>query len=182
MPDVPVTRSHLTDEQRGLVDQSLEALERVLQAELGDHHALLNDLDSKRDAIRHADLGRISEITQREEQMLRRMTERANLRKQLGERVATLSKLDAAPFSVLVALAGEERGQRLTAIKSELEAAGREVRRRSTIVRSAAEALSLHMAGVLQTVTGALSRAGVYGRRGTMQLGQAAVSSIDVRS
>jgi hypothetical protein len=164
------------------IDQVLEAVERVLHAELADHHVLLADLEAKREAIRLANVARINEITRREEQILRRMAERAAQRKQLGERVAKLAKVEAAPMSVLIALANDARAMRLRELKGELETAGREIRRRSTIVRSAAEALSRHMAGVLQTVTGALSRAGVYGRRGTLQLGQASASSVDVRS
>jgi hypothetical protein len=177
-----VSRATLSPEALSAIDQVLEAVERVLRAELADHHVLLADLEGKREAIRLANVSRINEITRREEEILRRMAERAAQRKQLGERVAKVARLEAAPLSVLVALSREEHAGHLRDLKSELEAAGKEIRRRSAIVRSAAEALSRHMAGVLQTVTGALSRAGVYGRRGTLQLGQAGASSVDVRS
>jgi len=167
-----------------VVDQALEALERVLEAELADHHVLLADLDAKREAIRMANVHKINEITRREEAVLRRMAQRQVQRKQLGDRAAQVAQLPGgtATFSVLVALSKDDRAARLRSMKCDLEAAGKEIKRRSTVVRSAAEALSKHMAGVLQTVTGALSRAGVYGRRGTLQLGQAAASSLDIRS
>ena len=165
-----------------VVDQVLEALERVLCAELADQHLLLGDLERKREAIRAAKLQEINEMTRREEQILRRMAEREGQRKLLSERVMKAANLPAAPMSAMISLAAEDRGARLTELKADLEVAAREIRRRSTIVRSAAEALSKHMAGVLMTVTGALSRAGVYGRRGTLQLGSAGTSSVDVRS
>jgi hypothetical protein len=171
-----------TPEVRSAIDQALDALERVLTTELADHQVLLADLESKREAIRMADLPTINEISRREEEILRRMRERAAQRGQLGQRVAGLAKLEKAPLSVMVALAPDERASRLRDLKSDLETAANEIRRRSTIVRSAAESLSKHLAGVLQTVTGALSRAGVYGRRGTLQLGQATASSLDLRS
>lgn len=171
-----------TPEVRSAIDQALQALERVLTTELADHLVLLADLEAKREAIRMADLQTINEISRREEAILRRMKERHAQRSQLGQRIAGLAKVDKAPLSVMVALAPEDRAERLRELRDELEGAAKEIRRRSTIVRSAAEALSKHMAGVLQTVTGALSRAGVYGRRGTLQLGQATASNLDLRS
>ena len=182
MVEAMIQRERCAPEALRAIDQALEALERVLVAELADHHVLLSDLEAKREAIRMANVQKVNEVTRREQQILERMAQRQAQRKQLGARVAQLAQLPGAPFSVLVALAPDERAERLRSIKNELEAAGKEIKRRSTIVRSAAEALSKHMAGVLQTVTGALSRAGVYGRRGTLQLGQATASSVDLRS
>lgn len=182
MADQTLNRSQFAPEALRAIDQTLEALERVLHAELADHHVLLADLDAKREAIRIANVYRINEITRREEQVLQRMGQRAQQRKQLGERAAQAARIEAAPFSALLAMSQDDQAERLREMKRELESAGQEVKRRSTVVRSAAEALSRHMAGVLQTVTGALSRAGVYSRRGTLQLGQATASSVDVQS
>jgi len=177
------TRTQLAPAAIGAVDQALAMLERVLQSELADHHVLLGDLDRKREAIRLADLRQINDITRREETILARMRDREKARQQLGQRVAAAAGLGApAKLSTFITLAHDEQAARLHALRSELEAAAREIRSRSTIVRMAAEALSTHMAGVLQTVTGALSRAGVYGRRGTLQLGQAGASNVDLRS
>lgn len=180
--DQLVNREALAPEVRHAIDQALAALERVLTTELTDHHVLLADLETKRDAIRMANVQTINEISKREEVVIGRMRERAALRKQLGERVAGLAKLEKAPLSVLIAIAPNDVAGRLRELKEELETAAKEIRTRSAIVRLAAEALSRHMAGILQTVTGALSRAGVYGRRGTLQLGQAGSSNVDLRS
>jgi hypothetical protein len=57
-----------------------------------------------------------------------------------------------------------------------------EVRRASGVVRRAAESLSCHMAGILQVVYAAFSRAGVYSHRGRIDAGTQGRHAIDLKS
>jgi hypothetical protein len=70
----------------------------------------------------------------------------------------------------------------LAAYADQLRSLIAEVKRQSSIVRNAAEALSRHMSGIVQTVHSALSRARVYSHRGQINLGVQLESSLDLKS
>lgn len=160
-------------------------LEKTLRALLEGQKKLLACMERKREAIRRADIGTVTETCQQEHTLTQRMSELEKHRLWLvgalteqidpkAERPATLAAI-ADPLE-------EEPQQRLLAIGAELKDSVREVRRQSTVLRSAAEALARHMSGIAQTVHSALSRAGVYGRAGKVALGAQMEFSVDLKS
>ena len=56
------------------------------------------------------------------------------------------------------------------------------MRRESSIVAAAAQALARHMSGIMQSVNGALSRVGIYERRGRIAVGSQLDYCIDMKS
>jgi hypothetical protein len=163
----------------------IEALERILRAQLADHRRLLDCLDRKREAIRTAQIGRVSDIVEEERRVAVRIAEADRHRGELVRRIAQALMPAAQQPPALAELAHlveEPIRTRLLASAAELRDAAEEVRSRSSIIRAAAEALSRHMSGVMQSVQSALSRAGVYGRRGEMALGAQLEFSVDVKS
>jgi hypothetical protein len=102
----------------------------------------------------------------------------------VGRLTESLHPQAAAPLSLnqIAEAAGEPAGDRLTALAGQLRAAVQEVKRASTVVRTAADALARHMSGLMQTVHSALTRARVYGRRGRLDTGAQSRFAIDVTS
>jgi len=70
----------------------------------------------------------------------------------------------------------------MTTLAGALREATAKVRRESSIVTAAAEALSRHMTGIMQTVNSALSRVGVYERRGRIAVGAQMDFCVDLKS
>ena len=160
-------------------------LEKTLRALLEGQKKLLACMERKREAIRRADIGVVTETCVQEHTLIQRMSElekhRLRLVGALTERIDPGAERPAT-LGMIAEMLDEEPGQHLLAVGAELLDAVREVRRQSTVLRSAAEALSRHMSGIAQTVHSALSRAGVYGRAGKVALGAQMEFSVDLKS
>lgn len=166
-------------------DAPLDAIARILEAQIEHHRALRALIERKREAIRTADIDAITGLCQRENERAQRL---GDLEKQRLEVVGHLThrfRPDAAKPLTLREIADHAPGMRRTelrlladTLRAEIEA----VRRSSSVVRAAAEALSRHMSGVMQTVTGAISRVHVYERRGRLAAGAQTQNCVDVTS
>ena len=160
-------------------------LEKTLRALLEGQKKLLGCMERKREAIRRADLGLVTEICIQENTLTQRMSElekhRLWLVGALTEQIDPSAERPAT-LGMIAEMLEEEPCRRLLAIGAELRDAVREVRRQSTVLRSTAEALARHMSGIAQTVHSALSRAGVYGRAGKVALGAQLEFSVDLKS
>ena len=89
------------------------------------------------------------------------------------------------PESALTAIVErlpEAEGTRLAARAAELRELVHRSRREQSVVKAAGDALSRHMAGIVQSVSGALSGTGVYGRRGRLRDGVPVVAGLDLTS
>ncbi|UCD76189.1 MAG: flagellar export chaperone FlgN, partial [Phycisphaerales bacterium] len=146
---------------------------------------LLACMERKRQAIGRADIGAITEICTEENALAQRIGELEKHRLRLvGAMTEAIDPAAARPATLgqIVEVLEEESGRRLLAIGAELREAVGAVRKQSTILRSAADALARHMSGIAQTVHSALSRAGVYGRGGTVAMGAQLEFSVDLKS
>ena len=160
-------------------------LERILRAQHDDYKKLSNFIEHKKEAIRQAQIETIAQICEQENVIAQEMGELEKKRLTLvGEITATLRPDAMTPMTMLeiAASADEAQAARLIARRKELRASVKQVRRASSVVRTASEKLNQHMIGVLQTVRSALSGAGVYERKGQVALGAQLEFSVDVKS
>lgn len=162
-----------------------QMLERILSAQIEEHQRLRGCIDRKREAIRTADINAVSEICGEENAVIQRVAELERRRLELvGRMTQSLDAKASAPMTLsqLAVALGDGQGSRLAAYADQLRSLIADVKRQSSIVRNAAEALSRHMSGIVQTVHSALSRARVYSRRGQINLGVQLESSLDLKS
>jgi predicted signal transduction protein with EAL and GGDEF domain len=163
----------------------LAALEAALRGLIEAHDRLLALLERKREAIRSADLAALSAMAGDEQREIERIITLDAQRVEAIRALAAWLKRPAAPaptVSEIAAAAGEPAGPRLAALGAQLRDRLIEAHRASSVLRAAAEALSRHMTGLIQTVQSALSRARVYGQRGRIDPGAQVQFALDIRS
>ncbi|MHC4991077.1 MAG: flagellar protein FlgN [Planctomycetota bacterium] len=173
----------MTTKGRPTHDVSLDALEGLLREELDDHRSLLETLDRQREAIRVADASALGECAEKEQQILQLLRARERHRSRLVEQLRNeLGGEAPATISSLADHAEEPLRTRLLSVAAELREAVARARRESSIVRAAAEALTRHLGGLLQSMQAAVGSAGVYGRRGRIDTASPLACSVDLRS
>jgi hypothetical protein len=129
-------------------------LEAVLRALLEGHERLGQYLESKREAIRVADIDRISALCRQEHLVVQRL---ADLEKQ---RLTILGRLTEAV---------SPQASRVLTLREVASAAD-------------AESLHRHLTGILQAVQVVLSATTTYGARGRLDVGQPLDHCVDVKS
>jgi len=162
-----------------------EGLERLLRGQLEANQQLLACVQRKRQAIRTADIAAISAICADEHTIVQRLTEIEKHRLELVGRItAALQPKSDKPLTIsqIAHNLAEPNQTRVVALAAQLRDAMIDLKKQSSIVRSAAEALGRHMSGIVQTVHSALSRARVYGRRGRIDMGAQLQSVLDIKS
>jgi hypothetical protein len=166
-----------------VLDGLAAVLEAVLRDELARHEALRQCLERKRQAIRGADLQAIEAICRREQGLLERLTQFEDQRRQIIGRLSGLVRPGAPPLTLreLCPHLQEDRRRALEALGPGLAAAAAAVGRESSILRSAAEALSGHLSRLMNSVRSSVDRTRVYGRQGRLAEARLPVS-VDVRS
>lgn len=164
----------------------VEALEKMIQTQLEQHGQLLETIRSKREALRHADVKTIIELTDREKHLVEQVAEVDRHRTKLVQRLTLAIDRDAEkPLTIselAEALEGELVADRLLALAGQLREIVQTVRKESSVVRNAADALSRHLGGVMQQVHSALSRARVYSKSGHIAVGAQLQSSVDLKT
>jgi hypothetical protein len=166
-------------------EDEITALERILRRQLEDHERMLACLQRNREAVRRADMEAIRFVCQEQNSIAQQMAEVEKSRLTVVGRLTEILQPQAsAPLSVsqIAEAVGEPAGHRLTGLAGQLRVAVGEVRRTSSVVRTAADALARHMSGLMQTVQSALSRARVYSHRGRLATGAQSRFSIDLTS
>ena len=88
----------------------------------------------------------------------------------------------SSSVSAIAAVLPIAAADRLEVRAAELRELVERSRREQSLLKSAGEALARHMAGIVQSVTGALSGTGVYGRRGRLREGAPLAAGIDLTS
>ena len=172
----------MRDQQQ--LDAAVAALEETLRIQADGYQRLLLALERKREAIKNAHLDRVPEIADAEREILNRLEQ---LDQQREERVAALAdqlELPVGDISVsgICERLDEDIATRITGLAAILRERLERSRKESSVIRVAGEALARHMAGVVQSVTGALAGAGIYGSRGTISNGVALARGLDVSS
>jgi len=159
----------------------------ALLAALQDARSLYTELlalvRARREAVRVADLARFTKLADNESRILARLSELDRVRVAEARALATRMALppDATLADIAARLPEPTRAQ-VDLARSELKDALEVVRRESSVLRQAAERLSAHMAGILQSVHSALAHANVYSRGGRIAVGANVMSSLDIRS
>ncbi|MHC4910346.1 MAG: flagellar protein FlgN [Planctomycetota bacterium] len=167
------------------VARAFTALQKLLAAQLEVQQQLISALEEKREAVRTADIGALEAASLREDTLLRRLQDLEGKRRTLvGGLSQAVSPGCEAPLTLseLIALADEAVRGRLEELAAEMRATAASVRRQSAILRQASDALGRHLGGILQTMHSALSRAGVYGNRGTVAYSAPLDASLDLQS
>lgn len=167
------------------IDELVMRLEQILHSQQKDYENLGQLIQSKREAIRQADMNAIAELCQQENTIAQHVTELEKTRLILSaELTRTLDPTASRPLSMSeVAQAIDEPNRsRLLQLSQALRGTIEEVRAASSIVRAAADALSRHMGGLLQTVQSALSRARVYSDQGRIAIGAQDQFCLDLKS
>jgi FlgN protein len=163
----------------------VEALETILRAQLDGHRRMLACMERKREAIRHADIERMTAICKEEAPLLSRISELEKHRLQvIGLLTGALRPGASKPLTVMevASLATGVGAAGLIVAADELRALVKRVHHATSIVRVAMDILNKHMAGIVQVMQSALSRAQIYGRGGRMLTGAQLHSAIDLKS
>jgi hypothetical protein len=161
----------------------LALLEQILHRQLEHHQRMLECMERNREAVRRADMEAITRVCQEQNSIAQQLSELEKSRLAVvGRLTECLQPQAAAPLSVsqIAEAVGEPAGGRLLALAGQLRTTVQELRRMSSVVRTAAEALARHMSGLMQTVHSVLTRARVYSHRGRLTPGAQARFSIDV--
>jgi hypothetical protein len=164
-------------------EADLALLEQILRSQLDGHKQLLACIERGREAVREADMEAIKRICTEENAIAQQLAELEKGRLVVvGRMTEAIHPQAAAPLSVsqITEVIDEPAGRRLSAVAGQLRATVEDVRKASAVVRGAAEALGRHMAGLMQTVHSALTRAQVYSHRGRLATGAQSQFCIDV--
>lgn len=143
---------------------------------------LLNELlacfDHKEQAIRLADVDRLQAHGDREVALLREL--RAIDLQRTQQQDALMERAAGNGNDLVERLASPQREQ-VQPIVAQLRTLAAQVRNRSTVLRSAAEALSAHLGGVVRSAWGTFEQHAVYERSGRVATAGANMG-IDVKS
>lgn len=157
----------------------LEILARTEAA----YRRILAGIHARRAALRAADFVRFAALGKDESRLAAEIAELDRARLAESRQLATrLALAPEAPLADIAARLGDTDRARLDAARAALRELILAVRRESSVVRQAAERLSAHMAGILQSVHSALAHANVYSRGGRIAVGANVLSSLDIRS
>jgi len=149
------------------------------------HQRMLAELESKREAMRAADMERVFAISEREQRIVSRMAQLEQARLGLIATIMptkTKQSNKQPTVSDLLPHLSERSRRDVEALQDSLRDRVQKVQELSSIIRSAGDALQQHIAGVVQSMQRVFSDAGVYERRGMVATGQRLASTIDVRS
>ncbi len=156
-------------------------LQEILDTQAEGYRRLLQSIERQREAIRTADLASVPTIAGVQEKIVDRLRTLDARRESAGRALAQSLGLDAeSTITAIVAVLPAEVGTRLEMRAAELRELVANARREQSVVKAAGDALSRHMAGIVQSVTGALSGTGVYGRRGRLRDGVPVVAGLDL--
>lgn len=160
-----------------------EKLLAILERSRDGYARLVAQIRARREAIRSADFARFAQLGASESSLVAELAELDRAR--IAEARAVATRLALAPDASLGAISarlGVTEQARMDLLRSELRTLIETTRSESSVVRQAAERLSAHMAGILQTVHSALAHANVYSRGGRIAVGANVLSSLDLRS
>ena len=160
-------------------------LEENLRRQLESHRKLLTYIERTREAVRQADMQQIRSICEEQNTVAQYLGELEKVRLILVGRLTERLDPDAerpVSLSRIAAELDEPAGGRFAALAAQLKNTVEDVRKTSTVVRTATDALARHMSGLMQTVQSALGRATIYGRLGRLETGQQNQFCLDIKS
>jgi hypothetical protein len=177
-PDATIAPAHIDP-----VDA--ETLLKVMTHQLEHYRRLHGCINRKRQAIRSADIDAITALCQMENALIQRLGDLEKQRLECVGRVTERAAPRAAqPLSAseIAARLDGPIGAALAQLATRLRDAVTDVRRESSVVAAAADALNRHVSGIMQTVTGALTGTRVYESRGRLAVAAQPDHCIDIKS
>jgi len=163
----------------------MAGLEQTLRAMINAHRAMLAGFDQQREAIRHSRIGEMVRLGDMQSAAAARLAALEKRRVQVMHDVTRLLRPTATSVMTareLAAIVGGASGANLLALADELRGLVMATQRSSSILRAAADMLGRHVAGILQTVQSALSRARLYSRAGQVTPGAPLQFTVDLKS
>lgn len=151
------------------LEKAVTLLETILARQLAAHEELLALIGRKDQALRQARHQAVRELCRQENAQVQAISELEKQRIELAARITLmLDPSSSAPLRVLeLAQRLEEPARgRLLVLRQQLRQKMERVRHEAGVVRRSAEALSRHMLGLVQSISGAVSGGGVYCRQG----------------
>jgi len=168
------------------MNTEVQAMEKLLTALFEDHQLLLKCIERKRQAIATAQINLVADLVHEEQTIIKRVAEVERHRIALVRRMSRIIKPDTqdelSMREITEAIVDQPQRTRIEALAAQLRDAVTQVRKESSVVRAAAEALARHMNGVMQSVQSALSRAGIYSHNGHIATGAQLEFNIDIKS
>lgn len=162
---------------------ALRGLQEILDTQAEGYRRLLSTIERQRDAVRTADLAAVPEVAEVQRKIVDRLAVLDERREVAGRALATEMGIDPeSSVSSIASFLPTAAADRLEVRAAELRSLVEQARREQSLLKSAGEALAKHMAGIVQSVTGALSGTGVYGRRGRLREGAPLVAGLDLTS
>lgn len=162
-----------------------EAVERLVRELLSGYERLLVLAVARREAIRSADLARLSACVRDENEVVQRLADLEKDRLRLIGPIATRLGSpdgDRTKLTWVAERMGGDTWERVRVAAQRLrETAGR-LRAENEVGRSAASSLSRHMSGLVRSLRASLSHSRTYGSGGAVESGARVVSSLDLKS
>ncbi|MCA9296685.1 MAG: flagellar export chaperone FlgN [Phycisphaerales bacterium] len=155
----------------------------ILREQDALHDLMLDLLRRKRETIRIANFNALAGLSAEERRTATAITEREEIRLTLLEKAQPWFDPDTVPTVTAIAdrLDGE-LAEHLRVYAGILRHKLETLRTESAILRDAATSLSDHLAGLVQTVQSAISRAKVYGRTGQLAMNASIDASLDLKT
>jgi predicted anti-sigma-YlaC factor YlaD len=169
----------------GRTAADVDALLRTMAEQVKVYRLLRECLERKREGLRTARIDEIHTCCDAERQLIGRIHE---LERKRAAQAAAISKTiaptaqGALSATELAQRLDEQRGRALLDLAGQLKSTMKDATAVSKVVAGAAETLGKHLGGIVQTVQGALSRVGVYGKGGRIAVGTQTEHSVDLRS
>lgn len=160
-------------------------LEKILRAQYEDYKKIANFIELKQEAIRNANMQEITGICQDEHVVAQHATQLEKQRLLLtGELTSKLQPNASEPLTVsqIAEVLEDPDRQRILELATQLKQTVKEVRQASSIVHKAADVLSAHMGGLLQTMQSVLSKAQVYSQKGRISVVTQSQYCLDLKS
>lgn len=174
----PAQRAALLDRAGGTL---VELLDRQVRA----HRRLLEHLEEKRDAIRRADLDRVTGCCTAERELLAEIEGLEFKRRDVVvglTGVLSPGRTDPLPLTEITPHLSVATSARLLELRTGLRTSLEEAGRLSAIVSGAADSVGRHLAGLVQTLGTVLAGPGTYGRRGRVDASASSPMRLDLTS
>ncbi len=179
-PEKPEPRGWIADD-----DPLIDELERMLRQLVVHYEQLLSLSRMHLEAIREADIERLSVCIGQENTIIQAVAEIEKRRLHVvGDIADILGSPDETQttMSWIAERIRGDRGGRLAAMARHLRSVIGELTEVNTAARSAADTLSKHMDGLMRSVARELNHAKTYSSRGRVDAGPSVVSALDISS
>ena len=166
------------------LDQYVDVIAKMLSVQIDGHERLHALLKTKRDAIRTANFDGLMSVCRDEQMIIQKLTDLERNRLQIVDEVARVigHRGEKRPtVEIIAAQTDAPRAERLRGVAARLRGLVESVRDESAVLARAAQTLSRHMSGLMQTMQRTLNETGVYERAGRIASGQT-THCIDLKS